>query len=130
MRTIKFRGKSKKTGEWLYGSLLQRFDCDFIYTDDCNGLFIENEVDTKTIGQFTGLCDKNGKEIYEGDILRLANSPSSICEVRWNDSITSFCIRLSYENELGSKPLGEWAICERDIKIIGNIHDNPELLKQ
>lgn len=133
MRTIKFRGKDYETGEWTQGHFFQRLGHypAIIEPRPHNGkvMYVETAVSDETVGQFTGMLDKNGKEIYEGDILRLGNSPSGICEVKWNGSITAFCIRFSYENELGSKPLGEWVICERDIEIIGNIHDNPELLK-
>lgn len=130
MRTIQFRGKSILTDEWFYGDLVHSADKKrtAILVNDKDS-YDECEVDPETVGQFTGLYDKNGKEIYEGDILRFGNSPSGICEAKWNESIAAFCIRFSFENELGCRPLGNWVKCERSIEIIGNIHDNPELLK-
>ena len=137
MRTIKFRGKTKQ-GEWVIGYYVGKssldevailpppnvnYDIGYINDSECYYCIAD------TLGQFTGLYDKNGKEIYEGDILRFGNSPSRVCEVKWNERITAFCIRFYFECNLGVRPLGEWVICERSVAIIGNIHDNPELLK-
>ena len=127
MRPIKFRGKGKKDGKWYFGNLFDKdiYGRTHIYTINVGCL----NIDPNTVGQFTGLYDKNGKEIYEGDILRFGNFPSVVCEVKWNERITAFCIRFYFERNLGSRTLGEWVICERSVEIIGNIHDNPELLK-
>lgn len=129
MRTIKFRGKSILTDEWFYGDLVHSADKKrtAILVNDKDS-YDECEVTTETVGQLTGLIDKNGTEIYEGDILRFGNSPSGVCEVKWNDSIAAFCIRFYFEAEIGSRPLGEWVECEKNIAIIGNIHDNGNLL--
>ena len=118
MRTIKFRGKRKDNGEWVYGSLLQ---CDR-YTDiwyQENECFRNRvEVDPKTVGQFVGICDKNGKEIYEGDIVK--------CGSDWLYKV----VFLNAAFKL-NRPDGYFFTIERDdvFEIIGNIHDNPELLK-
>lgn len=128
MREIKFRGKGKKDGKWYFGNL---YDIDtYGRTHICtiNGGCLN--IDPNTVGQFTGLCDSVGNPIYEGDILRFGNSPNGVCEVKYNEVITAFCIRFLYfERYLGVRPLGDWAICERSIEIIGNIHDNPELFE-
>lgn len=131
MRTIKFRGKRIDNGEWAYGSLAETHGKLFIGipTTPDNPVYMMDwhEVDPDTVGQFTGLLDKNGKEIYEGDIISLRDY---IAEVRWNSNLSAFCIRFSFESELGIKPLGSWIDRRRRCNVIGNIHDNPELLNE
>ena len=131
MRTIKFRGRLKSNGNWEHGDLLHdNVGGCYVYLVEAENLYKGNEVIPKTVGQFTGLYDKDGEEIYEGDILQFGNSPSGVCEVKWNESIAAFCIRFHFENEIGSRPLGEWLVEKKNIAIIGNIHDNPELMKR
>lgn len=133
MRTIKFRGKRLNNGEWVYGDLEYNRAKNIarIHTYDEDGEYlIQHSVDPATVGQFTGLLDKNGKEIYEGDILMLGSSDAGICEVKWNESQLAFCIRFYYERNLGIRPLGAWARDGKDIAILGNIHDTPELLNE
>ena len=151
MRTIKFRGKDVKTSHWVYGAYHEHIDItpaalykdaesrenhikehthylimQDAFSDYCMPRNIQCfDVTSETIGQFTGLYDCHGKEIYEGDILRFGNSPSGVCEVKWNESIAAFCILFYFEDEICSRPLGGGV----EFAIIGNIHDNPELLK-
>ena len=138
MRLVKFRGKpiqmtlpsgEELLGDFVVGNLITHKDgvCRILVPID--GGFENYKVSPSTVSQFTSLYDVSGKEIYEGDILRFGNSPSGVCEVKWNETLAAFCIRFYFENELGSRPLGEWQNCEKNIAIIGNIHDNPELLK-
>lgn len=130
MRTIKFRGKSIDGKEWLYGDLVSSADKKrFSILVNDKESYDECEVAPETIGQFTGLHDCDGKEIYEGDVLRFGNSPSGVCEVKWNESLAAFCIQFFFENKVGTRPLGGWVICGRKVEVIGNIFDNPELLK-
>ncbi|RGM40973.1 hypothetical protein DW982_12270 [Phocaeicola plebeius] len=122
---IKFRAKNKIG--WIYGYLSyanilnKKVMCIYDGNGDCI-------VDIDTIGQFTGLHDKNGNDIYEGDIIQLQCKENKYnCLVDWNINLGAWCI--SIDNKcLGVKPLGEW-LREDSFIVIGNIFDNPELLE-
>ena len=134
-REIKFRGK-RHNGSWVYGDLCtpaNRFISIRENRYTYNGISHEEyEVDEDTIGQFTGLTDKKGREIYEGDVLRI-NNGAVICllVVTWNAEVGSWCLRFKEESKEGTRPLGRW-LCDRDydIELTGNIYDNKELLEE
>jgi uncharacterized phage protein (TIGR01671 family) len=134
MRTIKFRGKTKENGEWLYGDLEYNRQKDIarIHTYNKDGMYEGQEIiDADTIGQFTGLYDNNGREIYEGDIIegRYINVRHVI---EWHEEEATFCASLIQElkyKDMYSTLKKSW-IEKSKKEVIGNIHDNPELLKQ
>lgn len=124
MRDILFRGKTKD-GDWVEGDLVRIKDGDIVTPY----IYYHGEVIKQTVGQFTGLTDKNGKKIFEDDIIQgtitSAWAKSVIrCEVAYiKDGFYS--IEHKRNKELITHKLG----FARDIEVIGNIHDNPELLE-
>lgn len=138
MRKIKFRGKRIDNGEWVYGDLLKiaggaliyyghQIDCDELEEDsDIAVEILKNEVavvNPRTVGQFTGLYDDDGKGIYEGDIFQVkAYEPKY--EVYFADGMFQYC----QIGSLNRRPMFLRRI-NIDSYVIGNIHDNPELLK-
>lgn len=144
MREIKFRGKRLDNGEWIYGDLLHiAGGCIIYYGSQTESELIEDKpnlaielymdevtpVDPDTVGQFTGMFDRNGREIYEGDILKITISKSKeVKRVAYSSKQAAFGIQypdgvffpFSYDL-IGAS--------EDNYKVIGNIHDNPSLLK-
>lgn len=127
MRTIKFRGKRLDNSEWVHGSLAETHGALFIgiSTDPDNSVYMMDWhiVDPDTIGQFTGLLDKNGKEIYEGDILGCPEDKYFLPE-------TLIFKEGCFMVEDGYTTTAMNVIDEKYRTIIGNIHDNPELLNE
>ena len=123
MRAIKFRGKSILTDEWFYGDLVHSADKKrtAILVNDKDS-YDECEVSPDAIGQFSGLYDKNGKEIYEGDIL---DFNGIIVEVRFVRGVFAFLADGNLDEEL----CGD---CRTDLfaKVIGNIYENSDMLKR
>ena len=121
-REILFRGKSKTTGEWFYGNL---------FVEDAKGrthVGITTKacfnIDPETVGQFTGMTDKNGTKIFEGDIL---NEPfegrEKLYQVFWSEDYFSFRVKtVNFEYHLDEMQKYH---CE----VVGNIYDNKELLE-
>ena len=132
MREILFRGKplGNLHGKYIYGSL-GVIDTDLCAIYHCFK-FKDDEmqlVDPETVGQYTGLTDKNGKKIFEGDILRRAYHPEDDVVIEWFDG--SFRFRKANK----PKDYGYSAVCciqnaVSSLKIIGNAYDNPELLEK
>lgn len=117
MRQIKFRGKNES---WIYGGV-SIFNGEATIFDENSVDNSAYEVEFNSVGQFTGLNDKNGVEIYEGDILRLKCMGWECAVVKFNYGVFGFYV--TEDSHLVSHVPQYWENCE----IIGNIHDNPEL---
>lgn len=130
MREILFRGKRADNGEWVEGNLFIP-DCPDKPTEICIGsnvVRITYEVVPTTIGQFTGLTDKNGTKIFEGDILEFTNGDDEKTPylVVWDDFFSSWHIAQNGDRNFWD----DFADFESErFEVIGNIHDNPELLE-
>ena len=143
MREILFRGKRLQGGNWVEGyffksdinkrereskkaTLIFTPDCDtFIMVPECHNSFM---VVSDTVGQYTGLLDKNGKRIFEGDIAKvLQGKDKDIAYVGFENG--AFMLYPKTGN-LYERTLWEYWYNDWDVEVIGNIHDNPELLEK
>lgn len=121
-REIKFRGRLVNSKEWTEGNLCIRVDGNYIITPDETVLGKYGKVDKETVGQYTGLHDKNGKEIYEGDIVKIKYRDEDIGKVIYEHN--GFSIDVTNMN----KAYGRVSFVNNFMEVIGNIYDNPELL--
>lgn len=131
MREILFRGKSLRSGNWVEGSLLifpKTKRAKILVYEEADLDFNNVEVDPATVGQYTGLTDKNGKRIFEGDVIEC-----------WSEGVKA---RGTVQQNRGGlwiiypawQKIIMWGLCPNedgstDVEIIGTVHDNPELLK-
>ena len=143
MREILFRGKRTINGDWVYGDFVHGNkrkslrDSIFVYDSETQS-FNDYEINPSTLGQYTGLKDKNGKRIFDGDILHIARIADGLCGyyqppldyhvnvvVKW-DLCAWMWETLCEDKRYISFP-DAW--CHYECEVIGNIHDNPELLE-
>ena len=126
MREILFRGKRKAGDYWMIGDLRQ-------WSSKRKGILDysfggTSEVYIETIGQFTGLTDKNGKKIFEGDVVSVKiGGLKRRGVVFYEDTATRFGLAIGTEKNFSF--LGRQMAKTYEAEVIGNVHDNPELLK-
>lgn len=130
MREILFRGKRRDNGEWEFGNLIIS-----PYVKNCvmierlerkNGYFATNAVDPESVGQYIDRKDKNGKRIFEGDVVRYGKTHVGV--INYNDCC--FCVKLKEKGWMNkNNPAMDIVENEypNEIEIIGNIHDHPDL---
>ena len=134
MRKIEFRGKTIKSKKWIFGDLLQYAGGTQIWEDTEHGKF-NAQVFPETIGEFTGLCDRKGVEIFEGDVVR------GCSEYFGNGSLNCRALVVYAGGQFMlsfGESVEECAVAEdvealiswsAEVEIIGNVHDNPGLLR-
>ena len=121
MREIKFRGWNGKNKKWIYGYYFVNRGEHFISPDEVVNPLVSYEdflVDKDSVGQYTGVKDKNGKEVYDGDIV---SSGATTGVVMYDCEQAGFVVQKEKTIELRFYSL-------LGIEVIGNVHDNPELL--
>lgn len=131
MREILFRGESLRTEKWIQGYLFRCWECAYIAWGMGNDNADMKEVDPETVCQYTGLTDKNGRKIFEGDIVKTSQygvddgnghnyAGFATFSVEFSDG--SFCLKNKWRR-FNLRP-------QRDFEVIGNIFDNPELVEK
>lgn len=120
MREILFRAKTKATKEWTYGYFVKQYDVPQIYVGNGHECVYED-----TLCQYTGLTDKDGNKIFEGDIVETM----SIQEAYGTDK---FYVRFVQGNFYACHGGTVWTLrsCAGGVKVVGNIYDNPEMVSQ
>ena len=133
MREILFRGKRLDNGEWIEGSLLKVtienqtfhliFGDSFAFDGKAVAAMSHCCVDPDTVGQYTGLTDIIGQRNFEGDIVSILPDDGEIGVIEWADDEAMFMLEAdgwcaNFDNYFST-----------ELEVIGNIHDNPELLK-
>ena len=127
MREILFRGKSKNSNKWVYGWYCGKtLNHDMSDTEESSQIIdfktlYWHTCRPETVGQYTWLTDKNGKKIFEGDIIRAFGE---IYACRWDDGNVEFGLSNKHES------FGIAYVAGYDMEVIGNIHDNLELLEE
>jgi len=141
MRDIRFRGKDANT--WVYGDLTHHTIIGEDYVGisnksdtDRNGCATRHMVKPETVGQFTGVNDPNGKEVWESDIIGYIDSETNITSVfgvvRWSEEGCFYINDNSSNGYSGGSPganVGYMIPHHKSLIVIGNVYDNPELLK-
>lgn len=144
MREILFRGKRTINGDWVYGDFVRGNerkslrDSIFVYDSETQS-FNDYEINTSTLGQYTGLTDKNGKRIWEGDILHIAKIADGIggyyqppldypvnVVVKWD--LCAWMWETLFDDKRYITFPDAW--CHYECEVIGNVHDNHELLEK
>ncbi len=128
MREILFRGKRIDNGEWITGGIFQQKADDvkdevvYIIDNSSNDVDWAHRVIADTVGQYTGLTDRNGRKIFEGDIVNILTENEEFGIITYDDGgffVDASTFSVDFMNNINGS----------DIEVIDNIHDNPELLE-